>query len=119
MVDYRARLYDNDEDMQIVNLLETAFDGWLRFDIQCSPLEHWRWKYLDNPIEPVLVFVAEKGGEIVGFSHLMPCLVKIGGYLILGSNGADVCTHPEHRRKGVYSKISDFQDARARIYSYE
>jgi len=110
MAEYQARLFKVGDEEQIVDLLETAFDGWPRFDIPCSPLEHWRWKYLDNPIDPVLVFVAEKGGEIVGSSHLMPCLVNIGGYTVLGSNGADVCTHPEHRRKGVYSKILDFQE---------
>lgn len=110
MVAYRARVYEKGDDEQIIDLLETAFDGWPKFDIQCSPLDHWRWKYLDNPIGPVSVFVAEEGGVIVGSSHLMPCLVNIERYSVLGGNGADVCTHPDHRRKGVYNKILDFQE---------
>ena len=108
MVTYWARAYEKGDEEQIVDLLVTSFDGWPKFDLQCSSLEHWRWKYLDNPIGPLLVFVVEKGGVIVGSYHSVPCLVNIEGHTVLGVNDADVCTHPDHRRKGVYNMILDF-----------
>ena len=108
MVAYRARVYEKGDDEQIVDLLVTSFDGWPKFDIQCNSIEHWRWKYLDNPVGPLLIFVVEKEGVIVGSYHSVPRLVNIEGHTVLGSIDADVCTHPDHRRKGVYNMILDF-----------
>jgi hypothetical protein len=68
-------------------------------------LEHWEWKYLDNPITERIITVAEKDSEIIGASHLTMCSISIGDEIFIAGNGADVATHPEHRRKGVYNRL--------------
>jgi hypothetical protein len=35
-------------------------------------------------------------------------MVNIKGHTVLGVNDADICTHPDHQKKGVYNMILDF-----------
>ena len=110
---YVIRQYEPGDDEGIVNTLDAAFNGWPKMDLNCSSLEHWRWKFLSCPIEPRIVIVAEKDNEIVGVSHLMPCMIHLGKETVLGANGCDVATHPDHRRKGVYNRTRKFKEEKA------
>jgi hypothetical protein len=107
---YVIRQYEPGDDEGIVNTLELAFNGWPKFDLSCTPLEHWRWKFLSCPIEPRMIVVAEKDDEIAGVSHSMPYMIHIGKEAVLGANGCDVATHPDHQKKGVYSRIRVFKE---------
>lgn len=45
----RIREYLPGDEESIMDLLIKVFGGWPHFDLNCSPMRHWRWKYLDNP----------------------------------------------------------------------
>ena len=50
----------------IVDLLEGAFGEWPNFSIECSPVDHWLWKYVANPYDMGSSLVYEVDGEILG-----------------------------------------------------
>ena len=64
------RQYQEGDEKEIVELLRLAFNGWPNFDLPCTPLEHWQWKYKDNPQNKIIASIAESEGRIVG-CHLI------------------------------------------------
>ena len=55
--DFTIRFYRPGDEKEIVPLLVLGFHGWPHIDLACSPLEHWRWKYIDNPIKRNMIAV--------------------------------------------------------------
>jgi GNAT superfamily N-acetyltransferase len=95
------RQYQEGDEKEIVNLLELAFNKWPNFDLNCTPLEHWQWKFRDNPQDKLIMFLAVIEGQIVACHHQLLNRMRIGSQNILCSIGVDVAVHPDHRRKGI------------------
>ena len=74
-----TRPYKKGDEEEIVRLLQTVFVGWPKFDLQCSSLEHWKWKYLENPLKLNAVALAEFDGKLVGCNHGVYSKLKMGG----------------------------------------
>jgi hypothetical protein len=97
----------------VVDLLSRVFQPWPRFDIECSPVEHWRWKFIDNPanvhanaVEMLPHIVAVDKNDIVGVTHSMLFYNKVGESLCLCTKGVDVATDDRYRGMGVYTQIT-------------
>jgi len=45
-----VRPYCSGDEEKLVQLLQLVFNGWPRFDINCTSLDHWKWKYENNPL---------------------------------------------------------------------
>ena len=97
---YEFRSYLLGDEVRIVKLLQSVFDGWPRLDLEYSPLDYWRWKFRDNPHGMSSITLAESGDEIVGCHHTMPVRIKIGEEVFLCTSGADLALHPNYRRRG-------------------
>ncbi len=97
------RTYQRGDEYEIVKVLDEAFNGWPRFDLKCSPLEHWKWKYLDNPLKIlILVLVCRiKDDKIIGCNHVIPRKIKLSDKTILSSMGTDVAVDKEFRGMGL------------------
>jgi hypothetical protein len=113
--DYLVRLYKKGDELEIVALLEEVFNGWPKFDLDCSSVDHWRWKYLEfDPINPVAVSLYKD--RIVACDHEQQRWAKINDSLEVISNGCDSAVHPDHRKKGLYTKMNKLKDEV--LYSY-
>ena len=99
--EYIFRPYKNGDETGIVELYRLSFPDW---SLRQSPLEYWRWKYLENPYGSTIT-VAEFNGKIVGVAASLYRRVKIGETVFEASFGEDSATHPDHRGKGVYSNL--------------
>jgi hypothetical protein len=99
--EYLTRKYQTGDEEQIVDLLNEVFEGWPKFDLKCSPLEHWRWKYQENYIKEKLIAVSEKDSKIIGVSHHAIQNIKILNEVVLSSTGGDVAVLKEYRRHGI------------------
>jgi GNAT superfamily N-acetyltransferase len=100
--------FQKGNDIKIVDLLELVFDDWPYRDLDCtSKIEHWNWKYLDNPIGLFNIGLAWEKNKLVGCDHCYYLRVKIGDETFLCGIGADSAVHPEHRKKGIYTKMAD------------
>ena len=108
--DYTVRSYRPGEEEEIVQILRIAFDGWPRIDLRCTPLEHWRWKYLENPLEANLITVCSSDGRLIGAMHSIPQKIKLQNDTYLINYSCDTCVHPEYRGLGVYTNMYKFGD---------
>lgn len=108
--EYEVRPYQPGDEEEIVELLELVFDVWPHFDLKCTPLEYWKWKYQENPMKKNFITVAINGGKIIGCSHAIPIRMKIGDAVFLCSFGIDLAVHPDFRRMGISNKMHELRE---------
>jgi hypothetical protein len=102
-----TRQYQEGDDKEIVELLKSAFPSWAEMP---KPLEYWRWKYRDSPLETHIT-VSTAGDKIVGVAHCIKMKVKLGSRVLVSYYDDDYATNPEYRKKGVYKAITNYADA--------
>jgi len=102
---YEVRPYRTGDDEEIVKVLKLGFKGWPHFDLSCSSLEHWRWKYLDNPVGEPLVTVIALGDMVIGVRHSIPQNIKIVDGIYPCTCSGDMVVHPEFRGQGLSTKM--------------
>ncbi len=108
----KIRSYQAGDEEEIVELLDLVFGGWPKLDLSCDSINHWKWKYLDNPSENVIVNVAESGNRIVGVDHSIPLKVKLGNKFELINFTSDLAVHPDFRRKGIAKMLINESDVK-------
>src|SRR4030042_1078232 len=102
--DFVTSLYKQGDESGIVELLDLVFDGWPKFDLLGSKIDHWRWKYQENYIGRKLVVVTKIGERIIGCGHSLPQEIKIKDDVHLFCLGGDIAVHPDFRMKGVRNR---------------
>jgi len=108
--DFLIRPYQSGDEEEIVRLLERVFDGWPKIDLSCTPLDHWRWKYLGNPIKPHIINLLLSGDKIIGVDHSILVRIKIGDQFLVINYTADLAVHPDFRRMGLAKILIDESD---------
>jgi GNAT superfamily N-acetyltransferase len=98
---YAIRWYDPDDRESFVSLYDEAFGG--------GSDEWFAWKYLDNPrTSHVPILVAEsEAGEFAGARAQVPFLMRAGDETGLVLRFGDTMVHPDHRRRGVFSNLTE------------
>ena len=102
---FSIRSYKPGDEKEIIQLLIHGFEGWPHFDLSCTPLDHWKWKFIDNPYRRSIVLVAENDDRIIGCTHGIFSRIKIGDKTFFCSPGADSAVHEDFRRHGVLQKL--------------
>ena len=97
---FQIREFQSGDEVQIVELLDLVFEGWPKFDLNCSPLDHWEWKYLDTPNKHRTIVLAEQNGTIIGVDHNIYLRIKTFNNILECSQGTDTATHPCRVRSG-------------------
>jgi GNAT superfamily N-acetyltransferase len=103
------RSYEPDDGEKIVELLEMVFNGWPKYDLGCSPLEHWRWKNGGGK-NSSLGAVCVHNGCIVGSLQSIPRSIRIGEASLLGSYGVDFAVHPDYKGRGISTRLNNITD---------
>lgn len=104
-IPFDVHLLREGDEPKVVEMLAKVFGDWPRFDLDCSPLEHWKWKYRD--LQKGIVVVAEKEGKVIGCHHTGLQNIKIGDNVHLSAQAMDLGTHPDYRRMGVNTSIDN------------
>ncbi len=99
--DYWVRRYDSGDRAGILSLLET---GW-----EERPSTEWfDWKYKEDPyLSHVPITLAERDGEIVAVQGYIPCPIRWRDETVLALKPVDAMVHPDHRRNGLYTRITE------------
>lgn len=102
---YTVRLADADDTDAFLALHETVFGTW--------PAERARavfeWKYVDVPaVDWLPIVVAERDGRVVGARGYLALPLRVGGTELLGLQSADLMVHPDHRRQGLFTRMTEF-----------
>jgi hypothetical protein len=120
--DYRIRPYVEGDEKQIADLLVKVFRGWPHIDIELSPVEYWRWKYLENPLHRSYVSVCVDKGRIVSCQHESIVKIKIKDEQVRGISGQDLAVHPDYRgmrlSSGVISHANNLVKSDGITYCY-
>jgi hypothetical protein len=101
----QSRVYNTGDELQIVKVLDKAFEGWPSINLSQSKTDYWKWKYQNNYTKK-LVGVAEIDNKIVGCHHTVPMKVKVFDQIHLFGTGGDVAVLKEYRRRGVRKSFS-------------
>ncbi len=104
---YEIRSCKQEDEREIVKLLELVFGGWPNFNLSCSPLEHWTWKYQDNPLGMNQIAVGVSNRTVIGCHHSLPLKIKIGDRVFLSTQGVDAAVHSGFRRMDIFNKMVD------------
>ncbi|MDW5562534.1 MAG: GNAT family N-acetyltransferase [Methanomassiliicoccus sp.] len=102
-LDIEVRAYLEGDETAIVPFLENVM-GWPATSTTVDHLEHWRWKFLGNPLGFHLVCVALNGDSVISHSASMPVRMKVGDRTIIASQGVDLCTDPAFRGAGLIGR---------------
>jgi len=100
--------YERGDEVELVGLLGKVFGKWPQ-QSACSPVEHWRWKYLRNPQADNFIVLARDSERLVGCFHSVPMLIKIGEGIYSSSTGTDLGVDPEYRNRGISNKMRKLQ----------
>ncbi|WP_254768547.1 GNAT family N-acetyltransferase [Salinilacihabitans rarus] len=77
--------------------------------------EWFRWKYEENPYaDHVPIVLATFEGEVVGTKPCFALELRAGDRRLRGFQPADVMVHPDHRRRGLYSRTTERMKERYR-----
>ena len=112
---YHIRIIDKNKERDAFRrLFQTVFHHQMTAKL-------WEWKYLENPmtLDQPLIYIAEHEGEIVGARPILPNRMKFGDNILKVAQPCDTMVHPEHRRKGIFAKMTNFAiiDAQKRGFS--
>ena len=102
------RFYKEGGEEELVNLLIEVFDGWPKFNLNCSTLDHWNWKFIDNPLGSIIVLALDEG-RIIGFIKSLYKQVIVGNNQYKTAAGADTGIHLDYRGEGVYRNIFELR----------
>ena len=97
---YEIRPYEPDDREDFLELYDLVLGE--RDD------EWFRWKYEENPYtDHVPMIVAAVDGAVVGTKPCFALELRAGSRTLRGYQPADVMVHPDHRRRGLYSRTTE------------
>lgn len=70
--------------------------------------EWFDWRFRSNPYgDGVQMIVAECDGQLVGAEPLLPFPLRIGSRRVAAYQPVDWIVHPDHRRRGVFTRMTE------------
>jgi GNAT superfamily N-acetyltransferase len=90
----------SEEKEQLLDLFRASFG-------HAMPAELWDWKHTQNPLTPAdpEVIVAVDNGKIVGAWPFRTVELWLRNEKARAALGSDIMVHPEHRRKGINTRM--------------
>lgn len=96
------RLYEPGDREALLSLWETTFGR--------SPGRWFDWKFLENPFfDDVPICVVSHDGRVVGARPSFAFPLSVGGNRLLALMPEGAMVHPDHRRRGLYTRLVEFQ----------
>jgi GNAT superfamily N-acetyltransferase/ribosomal protein S18 acetylase RimI-like enzyme len=106
--EYSIRSIKPGDPQNIIELLTMGFGKWPKLNVACASIDHWKWKYEDNPLRQKNITVAEVDGKIVGVNHTFLKNVKMFDKISRFKYAADTVVHPDHRKKGIQKNMVSY-----------
>lgn len=98
---WAVRSYRKGDENQILSLWHHVFGAE-------RSLEHWRWKFGNNPyldVQAALAYTPDK--KIISQYTVLPVRVNFRGDSVLGGQVVDLMTHPDFQRQGISLKAAE------------
>jgi GNAT superfamily N-acetyltransferase len=99
--EYEIRFFEPGDRGEVCSLYESVFG-------ETATIEWFDWKYTDNPfVDGVPIVLAERGNRIVGARPFFALEMCAGDRRTLALQPGDTMVHPEHRRRGLFSRMTE------------
>lgn len=103
---WHLRAFQSQDSLAIRRLYKEVYS-------QEMSAEEWEWRYLKNPVQKVLINLAESGdGRLAGQYAVMPVKMQIGNETKTGTLSLDTMTHPDFRGQGMFVRLAEDNYAR-------
>lgn len=107
---YTIREYQAEDEAAVLSLLIRSLGGGGSFD---RTAEFWRWKHFQNAFGASQLMVAANA-EMLGLRAFLRWDFRTPQGAFRAVRAVDTATHPDYRRLGVFSRLTDAALARAR-----
>jgi GNAT superfamily N-acetyltransferase len=98
---YAVRLYHPDDLDDVLALYRTVFG-------KSRSREWFEWRYDPPYVDGPQVVVAERAGTVVGAEPFITFRFETGEGTALALQPADAMVHPDHRRRGLLTRMTEF-----------
>lgn len=99
--EYRIRRYRPADREAFFSLYESVFGHRATGD-------WFEWRFVDPPAsDRIPIFVAESDGDLVGARPFLCFELETGRRRLLGVQTCDTMVHPDHRRKGLFTWMTE------------
>ncbi len=88
---------------EFINLFKLSFD-------QDISEEYIKWRYLENPINDLIVSVVLDNQKLVHSRASIPCMMQVNGEIIKTFTTTNAMVHPLYRKKGILSNAIFFYE---------
>jgi GNAT superfamily N-acetyltransferase len=85
-------------------------------DLDITPHEHWKWKFLDNPLKKSFITVCEHDKKIVACEHEFLIKSWVGKSKLLCTYSSDQAVHPDYRGMGLSKAMVEYSSEKRRKY---
>lgn len=100
MSEYTIRAFRSDDVAGFLRLFSTVFGD--------NGRDWFAWKYRTNPyVDHIPIIVAERDGELVGARPFFALQMAVGGEHRLALQPCDTMVHPDHRRNGLFTRMTE------------
>ncbi|MGQ0549351.1 MAG: GNAT family N-acetyltransferase [Armatimonadota bacterium] len=106
-----VRDYETADEAQVLGLLNLTLGTGRAFERSTS---FFRWKHIENPFGRSLMLLAENE-HVVGLRAFLRWQFRAGEQVIHAVRAVDTATHPDHQRKGIFSRLTAACLDRARL----
>ncbi|MFO8109948.1 MAG: GNAT family N-acetyltransferase [Thermoplasmata archaeon] len=101
---WTTRPYEEGDEEQIIELFERVFGKPMGIT---ESRKHWKWEYMENPVEKIYVNLAVDDDRIVGQYAVIPVEMWIHGRRKIGSLSLDTMVHPDYRGQGMFTTLAE------------
>lgn len=96
---YEIRRYRSSDRESYLELYETVYSP--------KSVEWFDWRYSTPLLDHVPIFVASVDGTVAAAEAFLPFRLRAGGETTVAIQPADAMVHPDHRRRGLFSGVTE------------
>ena len=80
--------------------------------------EFLTWRYLNNPLEDILVNAALENNKVIANYSVSPCKICVNGNIEKAALSMTTMTHPDFRGRGLFVKLANSLYEKMKEYDY-
>lgn len=97
------KFIDKNEYLKRISEFQKLFRNCFNREI---PEKFLKWRYIDNPMEDILVNTALENNNIIANYSVSPCKICINGNIEKAALSMTTMTHPNFRGRGLFPKLA-------------
>ncbi|MEO6901894.1 MAG: GNAT family N-acetyltransferase [Bacteroidia bacterium] len=92
--------YAAGDEVEILKLFQLAFGKKM-------PLDYWKWRFLDNPENKVMIKLMWDNTVLAGHYAVSPVKLNVNGKLVLSALSMTTMTHPDYAGRGIFTELAE------------